>query len=122
MCLLSETTDKSRKREIYMKLCIVGNKLVSDDDIISCLATCETVISKNAYLEKKWRNSQIFEGVTNADQYTEVRVEWMGYREKLRDLLQKLYPMSMKEIIQHTKSCKDKATQKHVKEMVSLME
>ena len=44
----------------------------------------------------------------------------MGYREKLRSLLLPIY--SMKMIIQMTKSCKDKATQKEVKEVISLIE
>ena len=44
----------------------------------------------------------------------------MGYREKLRALLLNSY--SMKEIIQKTKACTDKATQKIVKEIISLME
>ena len=99
----------------------IKDKSYTDEDIIKCLVTCEKVISKNAYLEKKWENSVIFEGaVTNADQYTFIRIRWMGYREKLRALLLEKY--SMKEIVQMTKACKDKATQKTVKEIISLME
>ena len=30
------------------------DKLFTEEEIIKCLATCESVISKNAYLEKKW--------------------------------------------------------------------
>ena len=55
-----------------------------------------------------------------AEQYKDVRIEWMGYREKLRSLL--LDNVSMKEIIQRTRACTDKATQKMVKEIISLME
>ena len=32
-----------------------------DEDIIKCLVTCEKVISKNAYLEKKWKNYQLLD-------------------------------------------------------------
>ena len=32
------------------------NKKLTDSLLISCLAACEPVISKNAYLEKKWAN------------------------------------------------------------------
>lgn len=96
------------------------DKSYTDEEIIKCLITCEKVISKNAYLEKKWKNSQIYEGVSNADQYTYIREEWMNYRNKLRSLL--LYKYSMKEIIQKTKSSTEKATQKQVKEIISFMD
>lgn len=91
-----------------------------DEDIIKCLVTCEKVISKNAYLEKKWKNYQLLDNYNAADQYKVIRIEWMEYREKLRALLLNSY--SMKEIIQRTKVCTDKATQKMVKEIISLME
>lgn len=32
----------------------IKDKSYTDEDIIKCLITCEKVISKNAYLEKKW--------------------------------------------------------------------
>lgn len=88
------------------------NKRLSDSLIISCLATCESVISKNAYLEKKWGNYSYVSGQTAGDDYKIKRLAWMGYREKLRSLLLKEYPMKM--IIQMTKSCTDKASQKNV--------
>ena len=91
-----------------------------DEDIIKCLVTCEKVISKNAYLEKKWKNYQLLADYSATEQYKDVRIEWMGYREKLRSLL--LDNVSMKEIIQRTRACTDKATQKMVKEIISLME
>ena len=91
-----------------------------DEDIIKCLVTCEKVISKNAYLEKKWKNYQLLADYSAAEQYKDVRIEWMGYREKLRSLL--LDNVSMKEIIQRTRAFTDKATQKMVKEIISLME
>lgn len=55
------------------------NKRLTDSLLICCLATCESVISKNAYLEKKWSNCG--ESYNGCYQYE--RLEWMGYREKL---------------------------------------
>ena len=91
------------------------NKRLTDSLLISCLAACESIISKNAYLEKKWCHDYKDYGGYNA-----TRLIWMGYREKLRSLLLPIY--SMKMIIQMTKSCKDKATQKEVKKVISLIE
>ena len=91
------------------------NKRLTDSLLISCLTACEPIISKNAYLEKKWCHDYKDYGGYNA-----TRLIWMGYREKLRSLLLPIY--SMKMIIQMTKSCKDKATQKEVKEVISLIE
>ena len=92
------------------------DRVLTDSLIISCLATCESVISKNAYLEKKWSNC----GKSYYECYYGKRIEWSGYREKLRTLLKHMY--SMKQIIQMTKSCTDKATQKAVKDVVDLIE
>lgn len=92
------------------------NKRLTDSLIISCLATCESVISKNAYLEKKWSNC----GKSYYGCYYAERMEWSGYREKLRALLKAIYPM--KQIIQMTKSCTNKATQKAVKEVIELID
>ena len=92
------------------------NKRLSDSLIVACLATCESVISKNAYLEKKWSNC----GKSYYGCYYAERMEWSGYREKLRSLLKPIY--SMKQIIQMTKSCTDKVTQKVVKEVIELIE
>lgn len=39
-----------------------------DEDIIKCLVTCEKVISKNAYLEKKWKNYQLLADYSAAEQ------------------------------------------------------
>lgn len=83
--------------------------------IVACLATCESVISKNAYLEKKWNNCE--KSYYGCYQYE--RLEWMEYREKLRALLNNVYPM--KVIIKMTKSCTNKATQKAVKEVIDLI-
>lgn len=91
------------------------NKKLTDSLLVSCLAVCESVISKNAYLERKWCHDYKDYGG-----YYATRLEWMGYREKLRSLLLPIY--SMKMIIQMTKSCKDKATQKEVLEVISLIE
>ena len=96
------------------------NKRLTESLIISCLATCESIISKNAYLEKKWSNYFYCYGQTAGDNYRAKRLEWMGYREKLRSLLLPEY--HMKQIIQMTKSCTDKATLKTVKEVISLID
>lgn len=91
------------------------NKKLTDSLLISCLAACEPVICKNAYLEKKWCHDYKDYGGYHA-----TRLEWMKYREKLRSLLLPIY--SMKIIIQMTKGCKDKATQKEVLEVIGLIE
>ena len=91
------------------------NKKFTDTLLVSCLAACEPVISKNAYLEKKWCHDYKDYGGYNA-----TRLEWLGYRERLRSLLLPIY--SMKMIIQMTKGCKDRATQKEVKKVISLIE
>ena len=96
------------------------NKRLTDSMIISCLATCESVISKNAYLEKKWSNYSYCYGQTAGDSYKAKRLEWMKYREKLRSLLLPEY--HMKQIIQMTKECTNKATQKTVKEVIDLID
>ena len=96
------------------------NKRLTESLIISCLATCESVISRNAYLEKKWSNYSYCYGQTAGDSYKLIRLEWMKYREKLRSLLLPEY--HMKQIIQMTKSCTDKATLKTVKEVISLID
>lgn len=95
------------------------NKRFTESIIVSCLSTCESVINKNAYLEKKWSNYSYCYGQTAGDNYRAKRLEWMGYREKIRALLLPVYPM--KVIIQMTKSCTDKASQKEVKEIVNLI-
>lgn len=92
------------------------NKQLTESLLISCLAACEPIISKNAYLEKKWANcGQSYNGC-----YQYERQLWMGYREKIRSLLQPIY--SIKLIIQMTKSCKDKSTQKEVLQVIHLIE
>lgn len=93
------------------------NKQLTDSLLVSCLATCETVISKNAYLEKKWSN---YCGSKDYGGYRATRLEWMKYREKLRNLLLPVY--SMKMIIQMTKSCTDKFTQKEVEKVIALVD
>lgn len=93
------------------------NKKLTDTLIISCLAACEPIISRNAYLEKKWSN---YCGHRDYGGYYATRMEWTRYREKLRSLLLPIY--SMKMIIQMTKSCIDKATQKEVKKVIELIE
>ena len=96
------------------------NKKLTDSLLFSCLAACETIISKKSYLEKKWSGYNVVFDQTAGDMYRQERLEWMGYREKLRSLLLPIY--SMKMIIQMTKSCKDKSTQKEVLEVISLID
>lgn len=96
------------------------NKQLTDSLLISCLAACEPVISKKAYLEKKWSGYNVVFDQTAGDMYRKERLEWMGYREKLRSLLLSVY--SMKTIIQMTKGCKDKSTQKEVMEVIDLID
>ena len=92
------------------------NKKLTDTLLLSCLAACEPIISKNAYLEKKWANcGQSYNGC-----YQYERQLWMEYREKIRSVLLPIY--SMKMIIQMTKGCKDKATQKEVLQVIHLIE
>ena len=83
----------------------LSNRLISEELIYACLMTCEKVITKNAYLEKKW--GKWYEGLTgsaDANTYKINRLEWMEYRKKLQSLLLTKY--SIKEIIQNTKSTK----------------
>lgn len=96
------------------------NKKLTDSLLFSCLAACETIISKKAYLEKKWSGYNVVFDRTAGDMYRQERLEWMGYREKLRSLLVHIY--SMKMIIQMTKGCNDKASQKEVLQVIHLIE
>ena len=51
----------------------LSNGLISEELIYACLMTCEKVISKNAYLEKKW--GKRYEGLTgsaDASNYTQI--------------------------------------------------
>lgn len=91
------------------------NKKFTDSLLVSCLAACEPVISKNAYLERKWCHDYKDYGG-----YYATRLEWMGYREKLRSLLLPIY--SMKMIIQMTKGCKNKSTQKELLQVIGLID
>lgn len=96
------------------------NKKLTDSLLFSCLAACESVISKKAYLEKKWNGYYVVPDQTAGDMYRKERLEWMGYREKIRSLLLPIY--SMKMIVQMTKSCKDKSTQKEALQVIHLIE
>ena len=98
----------------------LADKKLTATLIASCLAACESVISKNAYLEKKWSNYYVCANQSASVNYKITRLEWMGYREKLRSILLPIYPM--KTIIQMTKTCTDKATQKEVKEVIDLID
>lgn len=102
----------------------LSNRLISEELIYACLMTCEKVISKNAYLEKKW--GKWYEGLTgsaDASNYTADRLTWMEYRKKLQSLLLTKY--SIKEIIQNTKSTKvytDTAPKTLVKSVIELID
>lgn len=102
----------------------LSNGLISEELIYACLMTCEKVISKNAYLEKKW--GKWYEGLTgsaDASNYTADRLTWMEYRNKLQSLLLTKY--SMREIIQNTKSTKvytDTAPKTLVKSVIELID
>lgn len=102
----------------------LSNGLISEELIYACLMTCEKVISKNAYLEKKWGKwYEDLTGSADASNYRSDRLEWMEYRKKLRSLL--LDKHSMREIIQNTKSKKvytDKVSQKMVKLVIGLID
>lgn len=95
-------------------------KKITEATIWDCLATCEQVISKNAYLEKKWSNYYRYENVQIDSTYYYERLRWMQYREKIRSLLVHRYPMN--KIIQMTKGCATKASQRAVIEMVELID
>lgn len=102
----------------------LSNRLISEELIYACLMTCEKVISKNAYLEKKW--GKWYEGLTgsaDASNYRAERLTWMEYRKKLQSLLLTKY--SIKEIIQNTKSTKvytDTAPKTLVKSVIELID
>lgn len=119
---MPSVADIHNEGEIYMTQQDKDNlqhKQLTDSLIIGCLTTCESVISKNAYLEKKWKNC--YRDIDYYDGgYGQKRLQWMAYREKLRSILADKY--SMKQIIQLTKSNKDKATQKAVEEVIRFID
>ena len=120
---MSTVRDKQKEKDILMIKADkenLQNRKLTIPMIISCLATCESVISKNAYLEKKWSNCYVCANQSTSAEYKVKHLEWMDYRAKLRELLLQIY--SMKEIIQKTKSCTDKATQKEVKDVIEIIE
>lgn len=95
------------------------DKKLTTSLIIGCLTTCEAVISKNAYLEKKWQNC--YRDMAYYDGgYGQTRSQWMEYRRKLRSILSEKY--SMKQIIQLVKGNVDKATRKSVEEVIKLID
>lgn len=102
----------------------IKNQSYTEEQIIQCLVTCDFVISKNALLEKEWSKFYICDGrcwYTRGDKYKKKCTDWMEYRKKLVFLLLD-NKYSTKEIGQKKKSCKKKATQKLVKEIIDLME
>ena len=106
----------------------LSNGLISEELIYACLMTCEKVISKNAYLEKKWSKwyedlTELVAGLVDDNTYKINRLEWMEYRKQLQSLLLDKY--SIKEIIQNTKSTKvytDTAPKTLVKSVIELID
>lgn len=106
----------------------LSNRLISEELIYACLMTCEKVISKNAYLEKKWGKwyeglTELVAGLVDDNTYKINRLEWMEYRKQLQSLLLNKY--SIKEIIQNTKSTKvytDTAPKTLVKSVIELID
>lgn len=106
----------------------LSNGLISEELIYACLMTCEKVISKNAYLEKKWGKwyedlTELVAGLVDDNTYKINRLEWMEYRKQLQSLLLDKY--SIKEIIQNTKSTKvytDTAPKTLVKSVIELID
>ncbi len=96
------------------------NNILSEQIIISALTACEAVISKKAYLAKKWKNYYVCPGQTAGDSYTMECSQWMEYRKKLRESLLSKY--SMKEIIQMTKGNTDKISQKDVIAIIKMLD
>ena len=72
----------------------LNNNSYTDEQIIECLATCESVISKKAYLEKKWKNCYIG-NLSTGDQYRADRMIWMEYRTKLQSLLADIFSLGV---------------------------
>ena len=83
-------------------------KIYTKEEIFACLVTCDKLIRENSYKAKKWKNY--------GDVYLEQADKWRRYQAVLRSLLTAQY--TLKEIIQYTKQCTTKSTQKAVKEMV----
>ena len=101
----------------------LANGIITKELIYACLMTCEQVISKNAYLEKKWQNYHDDFVGSEGDNYKADRLTWMDYRKKLQSLL--LDQHSMREIIQNTKSTKvytDTAPKTMVKIVIDLID
>ena len=96
----------------------IKDKSYTIEQLIILLATCNKVISRNAYLEKKWNNCMEFWG-SHGDSYAAKRDEFIGYRKQIRDYLSKYIPMN--KVIQLEKSCTETATQKAVKEFVNML-
>lgn len=96
------------------------NKQITLQLITACLSTCEDVISRNAYLEKKWSNYYVFDDIPSNGCYCDDKNKWMDYRKKIRGLIRDKY--SVNEITDMTKNETVKATQKSVKEFIELID
>lgn len=96
----------------------IKDKSYTIEQLIILLATCNKVISQNAYLAKKWNNCVELWG-SHGDSYAAKRDEFIGYRKQLRDYLSKYIPMN--KIIQLEKSCAGTTTQKAVREVANML-
>ena len=95
---------------------MLENKQVTEKLLLSCLATCEVVISNNAKCEGIYGYHQ----PARALSYEAERLEWSAYREKIRKALQQKY--EMKKIKDMTKTHTDKVAQRTVKAVVKLID
>lgn len=96
------------------------NNIISEQMVIAALVTCESIISKKAYMEKKWSNHYEVSNQSYGDTYKAERIQWMEYRKKLQTLLLPKY--SMKEIIRIAKGSKGKSTQTDVIRIVEIVD
>lgn len=92
------------------------SKQVTEELLLSCLTTCEHIIISNACLEKQWSGGYGY----MAEPYTEERLKWSGYREKIRKALQSRY--EMKKIIAMSKTHKEQVAPRIVKKAVELID
>lgn len=85
--------------------------------MILCLVMCEELITKNAYLSKKYGN--FLKNTVQGNSYERYKEEWMDYREKIRSVLRGKY--RMQDVIREVKSCQNKGSQADVKRIVALI-
>lgn len=115
-------TDNRKGKVLRMINCKeeLKNNIISEQMVIAALVTCESIISKKAYMEKKWSNHYEVSNQSYGDTYKAERIQWMEYRKKLQTLLLPKY--SMKEIIRIAKGSKGKSTQTDVIRIVEIVD